>query len=84
MAVEVTIAPKGRGDLRKVQGKGIIASGPGMRRGSAKMVALLWEEKNFDGRGTETKQGKACFLPIVGSSRRTTLKSKVGAGQGSL
>lgn len=31
MAREVAIAPKGRGDIRKIQGKGVIASGPGMR-----------------------------------------------------
>lgn len=31
MAREVAIAPKGRGDIRKIQGKGVIASGSGMR-----------------------------------------------------
>lgn len=51
VAREVTMAPKGRGEIRKIQiqiaGKGVMASGPGMRRGLAKIVVLLWEGKSF-------------------------------------
>lgn len=46
VAREITTAPKGRGYIRKIQGKGVVASGPGMRRGLAKIMVLLWEE-NF-------------------------------------
>lgn len=40
VAVEVAMAPEGGKDVREGQGKGVVASGPGMRRGSAKIVAL--------------------------------------------
>lgn len=39
-----------------------------MRRQSPKIMVLLWEEKNFDDRGTGTIQGKARFLSFEGGS----------------
>lgn len=69
MAREVTMTPKGRGDIRKIQGKGVIASGPGMRERIDKDHGLalgreeLWREKLSPSRAS-----KACFLPLEGGS----------------
>jgi len=57
--------------IRRIQRKGVMASCPGLRR--PEIMVLLREEKNFNDRGTDAIQRKACFRSFEGGPLRIIL-----------